>query len=288
MSRWAKTKRTQRTSDPAKRMIVRQVIIGVLLLALLALAVTGVWHLTRAPALTISEVTAAGGLTIAPATVVETVEAELVGTYYRLIPKRFSYLYPKGRMLERLEQIPRIKDFAIKRTERTKLHITFTEYEPYALWCDGEERNCVFIDDTGYGFADAPELSGGTFIRYQNASQAPAVGQAGVPSTVLLTASSFVDTASAAFGFRPQTVWFDDRDVVYRLGGGGEIRTSRADTLGTTLANLETILASEQFAHLAPGNFEYIDLRYGNKVFVQEAVLEVATSTSSSTQPVGE
>jgi hypothetical protein len=47
--------------------------------------------------------------------------------------------------------------------------------------------------------------------------------------------------------------------------------------------NLKTILASEEFAHIAPGEFQYIDLRFGDKVFVREANMDTST-TSSSTQ----
>jgi hypothetical protein len=48
-----------------------------------------------------------------------------------------------------------------------------------------------------------------------------------------------------------------------------------------TLSNLETILASGTFTHLKPGNFQYVDLRFGSKVFVNEA--PVASSTPETT-----
>ena len=45
-----------------------------------------------------------------------------------------------------------------------------------------------------------------------------------------------------------------------------------------TVANLETVLTAPAFTDLSPGNFSYIDLRFGNKVFVNEEQI-VTTST---------
>jgi hypothetical protein len=54
--------------------------------------------------------------------------------------------------------------------------------------------------------------------------------------------------------------------------------------------NLMAVISSPDFSHLKPGNFQYIDLRYGNKVFVNEEEVVVpeefdvvSTSTSSAT-----
>ena len=58
------------------------------------------------------------------------------------------------------------------------------------------------------------------------------------------------------------------------------------DSPASVIENLKTILVSEEFSHLKPGNFQYIDLRFGNKIFVNEeevgSVEENETSTSTS------
>lgn len=276
-------KTTRRMTNPAKRMLWRQIGIGTLLTLSVGLLLWGTWHVTRLPGLTIATVDAVGGITIEPDGVVAHVNDELAGTYYRLVPKRFVYLYPHDAIQARLATIPRMQDVQVDRTGRV-LTIRYTEFEPFALWCTDQVEDCVFIDQTGYGFASAPSLRGGAFVRYLNAEQAPEVGTIGVPDSVLRTATGFIDTAAVSFGFRPFVVWFDDRDIVYRLGGGGEIRTSREDSVAQVLTNVETILDSPEFNHLAPGAFEYIDLRFGNKVFVQEEVPELATSTATTTE----
>ena len=284
MSWLKRNKNTRRTKtiDPARRMLIRQIIIGVLLVSFIALLGYGVWHLTRIPSLTISEVTASGGVTIEPETVTGMAEEVLNGTYYRLIPKRFVYVYPATALREQVGQIPRIKDVRLKR-QGTRLFITYDEYEPFALWCDVTGADCVFIAKDGYSFAAAPQLRGGAFVRYHNRLVPPALGVVGIESAVLDKTHVAIRTMASEFDVRVRTVIVDDRDIIYELGGGGEVRTVQSDAVETMLANLETVLASDEFSHLEPGNFEYIDLRYGNKVFVQEELPEVATSTATTT-----
>lgn len=264
-------------------MLVRQVFVGTLLVIGIGLLLYGTWHLTRLPAFTISAVTAEGGITIQPAVVVTRTEEALRGSYYRLIPKRFTYFYPETAIREQLAQIPRIKDIEIERVQRTQLRVTYDEYQPFALWCTTNGEDCVFIDTTGFGFAPAPVLRGGAFVRYHNRLTAPTVGQVGVAPNLLANTNLAARTMASELDLRVNTVVLDDRDIIYELGGGGEIRTAQSDDIELMLNNLETVLASDEFSHLEPGNFEYIDLRYGNKVFVQEELPEVATSTATTT-----
>jgi hypothetical protein len=70
---------------------------------------------------------------------------------------------------------------------------------------------------------------------------------------------------------------------LYHIAGGGIIKVTTRMTTAETLSNLKTILDSKEFSHLEPGNFKYIDLRYGNKVFVNEEMdEEISTSTLST------
>jgi len=41
-----------------------------------------------------------------------------------------------------------------------------------------------------------------------------------------------------------------------------------------TVNNLNVVLTSDEFTDIQPGGFQYIDLRFGNKVFVNETPVE--------------
>ena len=67
-------------------------------------------------------------------------------------------------------------------------------------------------------------------------------------------------------------------EVTFEVAGGGQIKVTLTQPIEDSLGNLEVLLSSPDFDHLAPGNFQYIDLRFGDKVFVNEEVLTATTT----------
>ena len=73
------------------------------------------------------------------------------------------------------------------------------------------------------------------------------------------------------YGWPVASVEFDQaRDAFVYLVGDSELKVTLRLSPNETLDNLQTVLAAEEYQHLQPGNFTYIDLRFGNKVFVNE------------------
>jgi hypothetical protein len=60
------------------------------------------------------------------------------------------------------------------------------------------------------------------------------------------------------------------RDVFLHIVGGGEFKATLTQDPEITVSNLNVVLTSEEFKDVQPGGFQYIDLRFGNKVFVNE------------------
>jgi len=273
-------KKRRRPTERPQPMLWRQLLIGISLTTFLALLITGVWHVTRLPAFTLTSVQVIGGVTIPADQIQALTNAELTGYYYRLIPKRFSYLYPKDMIIEKVQALERVKNATVARTSRYAIAVVFEEYEPYALWCvDRASKECLFIDRHGYAFTAAPLLSGGAFLRFTVPDVTPTIGQSVVAAELVRGSQTFVETTYDQLGLNIVAVTVDADDIAYYIAGGGEIRTSASMAYTQTLSNLESILGSEEFSHLAPGNFAYIDLRFGDKVFVHEGVEEVATTT---------
>jgi len=242
--------------------------IGLGIFTLLALVLSGVWFGSRLDAITIDQVIVTGGETVSHAQVQTAVEAELEGLYLNFIPRRFAWLYPYDEIVATVSETPRVKDPVIERTKKA-LIVTFAEYEPVALWCsDAELPACVFLDENGYGFAAAPDLAGGSYTRYVQ------IGQLASTSDLFTDASDFallqelVDLLEAIDWPVARIELDQARDAFVSLVGGGELKVSLAMMPVDTVDNLQTIREAEQYADLVPGNFAYIDLRFGNKVFV--------------------
>ena len=76
-------------------------------------------------------------------------------------------------------------------------------------------------------------------------------------------------------------------DVLYTVAGGGVLKVSQRMTADESFQNLSTLLNAKDFIHLQDGVFQYIDLRFGDKIFLNEEEVivdqkdenDIATST---------
>jgi len=272
-------------SEP--KSILHQVLYGVALLILVTAIIVSIWYVTRLTSFTIKEVRVSGGETISHDEVRTQVENELRGEYLRLVPHRFSFLYPHDAVVTALERIPRIHDISIVRKGRTVLEVAFSEYKPFALWCvpATQMTDCYFVDENGFAFASSPLLSGGALVRHTFENRTVLeVGQV-LPTKTFADIHAFLAKVSDELSLRVTDVLHTkDNDIYFSVNGGGEIRIAGDDSLDAVFENLQSVLTSKDFVHLEPGNFQYIDLRFGSKIFVNEEELKIATTTATTTE----
>ena len=283
-------KKRKKYMDPAKALLLKQVLSGVAIFSFIAIILSLVWYGTRLNSFTLTTINASGGVTIDSAVVKGVVERELEGAYLRLIPKRFAFFYPEEKILAAVSGVERIKDVVIDRTSNTEITITYDEYIPDTLWCSLKEKDsCLFFDERGYSFDQAPVLRGESVVRYYTLERDIELK---VQPFLPIDYESTKDFTALLrdIGWYVTKIEINSaRDAFYTLAGGGELRTSLAEAV-IPFENLQAILRSEEFAHIKPGAFQYIDLRFGSRVFVNEELpqLEVATSTSTTTEEIVE
>ena len=288
MQKWLKQKHAQRQKRRTQRrevsMVRKQVAIGILLVFAIGLILTGVYFGSRTASLQITQVEVHGGYTIAHMDVEAAVQEVLAGSYVRLVPHTFAWTYPARAINAALLEIPRLKQSSLELHEQ-KLVVVFDEYQPTALWCGAEKEDCYFIDANGFAFAKAPVLTGSAFIRFSDTRKEVAVKTDAVEQVFLGTAMDFSERLAAELGLYVTHIdEVNDHDVTYTVSGGGVIKVSRRMDLEETFNNLQTILLSEDFAHLETGAFSYIDLRFGDKIFVNEVGEVTQEETASSSK----
>lgn len=267
---------------PQERSIPRmQIYIGIGIAISIALLLTALYYGSRIESLQITEIEVHGGYTIPHDVVHNEVDTMLVGSHFRLIPYTFSWTYPKRAITKRLEEIPRLKQSDISLDGQT-LTVVFDEYQPVALWCMLATSDCYFVDQSGFAFSKAPELTGGAFIRYGETGKEVEVKTQALDRDFLKTSKAFAEKLADELGlYVTHITVLDALDVTYTVSGGGVVKVSQRIDLDTTFENLKTILLSENFTHLEGGDFQYIDLRFGDKVFVNEEAVKEKTATSS-------
>ncbi len=270
--------------DPNTIVLLKHIGIGLLVLSVAALIVTGVWYGTRIESLNIKSIEIVGGETINHEEVKIKAEQVLEGQYIGLVPRHFAWFFPQEEMLAALTPIERIHNIAINRTSGTDLRITFDEYTPQALWCKSlEQSECVFLDVNGYAFGHSPSLTGGTFLRFIKTGSEPTLGTAITNAETLANVKVFVSKLEE-HGWYISHVEIDQvNDVFLKVVGGGELKVKVSDNPQHTIDNLLVILGSEEFVHLKPGNFQYIDLRFENKIYVNEEKNLLTGDTASGT-----
>lgn len=229
--------------------------------------------------------TVEGGETIPHADIESIINEKLEGTYLGLVPRRFSPLYPKDEIIIEIANVERIKSVSIERSGGKALIATFDEYIPDALWCGGESEECTFLDETGYSFTYAPNLTGGSFLRLERTGIESFTGTQAFTTESYGRINNLVALLADASWFVSVVEIDAANDIYLQIVEGGELKVTLADDPASIVDNLLTVLTSPEFVHIKPGNFEYIDLRFGNKVFVSEfKIEEVATSTDELIQ----
>jgi len=249
---------------------------GFLVVGCLALIITGIWHATRFSALTITEVAVSGGVTVSHDEIKTMIEEELTGEYLRLVPKRFAWLYPEENIKNRVSNIERVAEVEIERLSGTEISVTFVEYDPFALWCANKnDTDCLFLEENGLAFTTAPNLTGNSFIRYYSLGWEPQIKTQFVSVEDFQTLTVLSEMLKKEFMWPVLRVEVDSvRDAFLTLSGGGELKITLRDDPRQIIGNLQTVVGSKDFDNMQPKDFNYIDLRFGNKVFVHRGVLE--------------
>ncbi len=259
------------TINPDTVVLIRHFVAGLLVLIVAGLIGVGVWYGSRVDSLTITKVVVRGGETINHRKIKDITFQTLHGMYVGLVPRKFAWFYPKEEILETLHKIERIHNISTVRESGTTLSIYFEEYTPSALWCDSvESEACMFIDSYGYSFGQAPRLLGGALIRFISTGKKSTVGE-------MFTYDDSLESLFKTGDLLSERGWYISHIELDQVGdafltvvGGGELKVTASVPPEETIANLFVVLESEQFSHIKPGNFQYIDLRFGNKIFVNE------------------
>lgn len=201
------------------------------------------------------------------------------GSYFWIFPKNNTFLFPKDKLQDYLkENFKRIDTIVIKKKSLNSLSITITERKPFAVWCKGlpektgeEVEECFFMDQNSTIFSGAPNFSGDAYFKYygQIDGDIP-IGKEYIASTTkFLDISDFVSNVKS-LSLKPQYIiekGNDDFSLV--LSGGGQIFFDTKVSLYTVAQNLSSLLKTDALVGLDRNNLpvEYIDLRFGNKLF---------------------
>jgi len=198
------------------------------------------------------------------------VKSELSGRYLYLFPKNSALLYPKGAIEKGLSQeFSTIKTVSVGLRDLHTLQVTIVERRPDALWCGEIETanvpSCYLLDGSGTVYALGATYSGDAYVLYYGPVSSTTQKQYLDPSTfqslhALVEALKGKDT--------PQRVYVDEnRDVHVTFVDGFVLLFSLSQNSGDIVSRFSLALTADPFTTHPLSDFEYLDLRFGDKLY---------------------
>lgn len=212
------------------------------------------------------------GENVIPETSIETVvKDDIAGAYLGLFSKANIFFYPKHKIERDLRALyPTLGSADVHALDFHTITVAVAERVPYALWCpSADSHECVLLDEGGFAYAHAPEYSGNVYETYIGT-----LPEGPLPKQ-FLTPASFHSLSALVKTFVKkitpdviQTVTVDDNsDVHLAVSGGYEILFALDDDGGDVFQHFTLTLTAAPFTTHTLSDFEYIDLRFGDKVY---------------------
>ena len=263
--------------------IIRWVIV-----TLLFVSITGlISYISHRGRIRIANVELSGGILVTRQEVELKSLDFMQGSYLFLFPKNSAFWYPKNKLENYLkENFKRIDTINISRKDFQTISVDITERKPVAMWCDklpsdnlgytspdlmedgSLQENCYFMDQNSTIFAPAPEFSGDAYFKYYGIVSSDPIGKEYIASTTeFADLANFVSVAKT-LGIHPLYLSAKDSgDFSLFIAGGGQIYFDVKEPLSKVSQNLASLLGAPALKVNGNISVEYIDLRFGNKLF---------------------
>ena len=220
----------------------------------------------------------------------ETVEGEMAGKYFYFFPKTNILIYPQNSIKDKLQnKFKRIKGVDLSIENNKILIVTISERMAKYTWCGTEipgvgipqgsptpespTEKCFFLDEDGYIFDEAPYFSGEVYFKFFGE---PVSVHNYFPEQNFNQLVSFIDML-VEMKLKPVSLYITlNNDVEIFLSKGNTAKTEpkiifKLDAdLENIGSNLKTALNTEPLKSDMNKKYsmlEYIDLRFGNKVY---------------------
>ena len=264
------------------------IVLGVLLL--IGSIGYGVSFVSYLPQFSITTLTVEGSKELPSGLVKTYLESKLFDGFHSFLSRRNMFLYPRAELeKDVMKYFPRVQSAKISRKAffGQEVTVTIEEREAFAKWClpaqAGQDNDCYLLDASGFIFASDVNPSAPVATPYVFTG---AMGDPGSPIGERFLTDTFSEVAALLkqleeTHFSPLKISVDSaRDFSISLAQGFDLRASFGEALEDTVRNLELVLSSETLRG-KENDLEYVDLRFGNRVYYK---LKGEAATESSAE----
>jgi cell division septal protein FtsQ len=204
----------------------------------------------------------------------EIVEHNLAGAYAGFFSRANRFLYPENKIEKEIhETFPEVKTVQLAAREKT-VTVNVVERKPAYTWCKGmpkdrDKLGCYYMDEDGFVFAEAPRYSGNVFFAYYGI-----ITEVDPITKTYMSGEQFIVTEQMYSALKQNgihTVALVALDSGVRelyLTDGAKILFKDSQD-GAKLVDALRIVKEETqlFNPLELEDLEYIDMRFGNKIY---------------------
>ena len=276
--------KTSQFKKNQRKIFLLKTLLGIFLVALIVGILS---FITHSSVLAISKVSVSGNAVLSSEEIIQIATDNLSGNYLWIFPKNNFVIYPRGEIYrELISKFQRIESIAISTQDMNILEIRIKERKPFGEWCgtDGQielssgDSNCYLLDENGFIFDNAPQFSGNAYVRFYGGISGDPIGQN------FLNIKSFKQINDFAVNIHnvglPVIAFSssDNGDYQFYLNKDsntkpevvGKITFDAKQDYDKAFVDLESVLNDSKTGLMGKDgryNFQYIDLRYGDKVF---------------------
>ena len=225
--------------------------------------------LTYLPALQIKDVAVSGAQTLPPGTIDAFVRDRLAGEYWYVFPKSNIFLYPRQRIAaDLMQEYPVLASADVHAADFHTVAVSVVEREPRALLCSQDNR-CLFMDENGVAYTDAPTFSEPVYLSYYGSTTGDTLPKQFLTPLEFQALSALVDAIAQKLpGEKVAAVSVDKaKDVRMRFADDFTLIFALIDQGGDVFERLTLALTSGPMAARKLSDFQYLDLRFGDKLY---------------------
>lgn len=196
---------------------------------------------------------------------------DMAGKYAGLFSKANIFLYPKSKIENDLRTLyPTLGNASVHALDFHTISVSVAERTPFALWCpSADSAQCVLLDESGLAYAHAPQYSGNVYQVYTGPLPDGPLPKQFLTPEYFHSLSALVTTFSKKIA--PDTITSvlvdENNDVHLKTSGGYEIMFALGADGGDVFENFSLTLTAAPFTTHKLSDFQYIDLRFGDKVY---------------------
>lgn len=228
----------------------------------------------------ISNLSVEGNITLPLSEIKIAAESAAEEESFLFFPRTSFLFFPKNFIEQKIiKKFPRVESVSVRIISLTASVIKISERAPYGVWCGAEKdisRKCFFVDKTGLAFDEVLNYADSSFIEFKKEESAGNVltGEYYIAKDKFADLSSFLEFLRSR-GYEPVYVKVSENGgSKILLEDFGSILFNQKQKLADLEGSFDSIVREFNFSsgsNSGKGStIDYIDFRFGNKVFLKK------------------